>query len=216
MSTRQLSIVVCPDPHDGSKSGSILPSIIPVSVHAAAFRVPSHHQTSIQAINTPALRSSHMANQFQNQPSKCSVKTQQARVPTVLPQAHSSAGLRHPWSCPFVNHATIHSKLAAPPVCTCHVPCEGSRWSHETHLAARARWTDAGQESKWEGSKMDGWTDSCRGNPAVGPTMRSQSPQSPTASEPTTKPKDQSKANTDTEWHPRHCSWPKPDPNTCR
>jgi len=78
-----------------------------------------------------------------------------ARVPTCS-TAHSSIGLRHPRGRPFVNHATLHSKLAALPACTGHA-CEGSKWSRETHLTTRMRWRS--KELKWEGQKwMDGQT----------------------------------------------------------
>ena len=81
--------------------------------------------------------------------------TAAARVPT-CPTAHSSIGLRHPRGRPFVNHATLHSRLAALPACTGHA-CEGSKWPRETHLTARMRWRS--KELKWEGQKwMDGQT----------------------------------------------------------
>jgi len=82
--------------------------------------------------------------------------TPTARVVIVLPQAHSSAVLRHPRGRPFVNHITIHSKLAALPACTGNA-CEGSKRSRETRLAAHVRWMS--KELKWEGQKrMDGQT----------------------------------------------------------
>ena len=132
----------------------------PVSTHEAAFRAPSNHRIHPDhQYNSPSQQPHGRPPLQTNTPFQSTVfrvtPTAAARVPT-CPTAHSSIGLRHPRGRPFVNHATLHSKLAALPACTGHA-CEGSKWPRETHLTARMRWRS--KELKWEGQKwMDGQT----------------------------------------------------------